>query len=247
MSSDPAFAVEADPTAATGETLVAGFSLPGMAGLTAADYLVKQHDFEQMGYVRTRGLPAIAPFEHGTPRHPIRLYGDEDAGLTVLVCELFVPVSAAEAFAEGLLAWVTETDLSDITILHGVPFEHGPDGHDVFVTATPAYQETRLDGVELRSLGGGFMDGVLGELALRGLEPDGVPVGALVTPSHPPGPDLEAALLLLDALQDVVGVTVDREAMEQSAEEMRTYYQELADRLEATERSSEYPEDRMFM
>lgn len=242
----PAFEVQAEPADTTGDTLVAGFSLPGMAGLSASDYLVTEHDFEQIGYVRTRGLPAIAPFEEGTPRHPIQLYADSETNVTVLVCELFVPVSAAEAFADGLLSWLEETTLSDIAVLHGVPFQHGPESHDVFVTATPGFRERRLDGVELTPMSGGFLDGVLGELTLRGLEADGIGVGALITPSHPPGPDLEAALLLLEALGQVTDVTVDSEELEASAERLRAHYAELAERLAESE-AEQFPEDRMFM
>lgn len=250
MTTAPQFEVVADPDAATGDTLVAGFSLPGMAGLSAADYLVKHLEFEQIGHVRTRGLPAIAPFEEGTPRHPIRVYADADAGVTVLVCELFVPVFAAEAFVDGLLDWVDDTALSDIAVLQGIPFPHGPEGHEVYVTATDSYRERHLGGVDLDPLSGGFLDGVVGDLVLRGLEPDGVPVGVLVTPSHPPGPDLEAALLLLDAFQRVSGVSVDRDELEGLAEQMRAYYGELADRLDtldAADGSQTFPEDRMFM
>lgn len=251
MSADSRFEVRAVPSAAAGETLVVGFSLPGMAGLSAADYLVKHRDFEQIGHVRTRGFPAIAPFEDGTPRHPIRVYADDETELTVLVCELFVPVFAAEAFADGLLDWVGDTDLTDIAVLHGIPYPHGPEGHDVYVTATPEYRERRLDGVDVKPLSGGFLDGIVGELVLRGLEADGVPVGAFITPSHPPGPDLEAALLLLDALQRVSGVSVERDELEQLAARMRSYYGELADRMQSLEEGAvatrEYPEDRMFM
>lgn len=251
MSMDPRFEVHADPEATAGESLVAGFSAPGMAGLSASDYLVKHLEFEQIGHVRAHGFPAIAPFENGTPRQPVRLYADADAGLTVLVCELFVPVWAAEAFADGLLDWLADTALSDIAVLHGIPFPHGPDGHAVYTTATPTYRERHLADVDLSALSGGFLDGIVGELVLRGLDDGGMPVGAFITPSHPPGPDLEAALLLLDALQQVSGVRVDREELEALASEMRTYYAELADRMQALEAAEagpqEHPEDRMFM
>jgi len=246
------FEVRADPADTAGETLVLGLSTPGMAGLSAVDYLVRQHDLESIGHVRTSGQPAIAPFEDGTPRHPIRLYADRDLGLTVLICELFVPVTVAEAFADGLLSWVDRTDLSDIAVLHGIPYPHGPEGHDVFVTATPAYRERRLDGVDIDTLTGGFFDGVVADIVLRSLDGDAPPTGVFVTPSHPPGPDLEAAIRLLEAVERVEGVTLDREELERSAAETRQYYAELAERMnrDAGEKqvgTREYPEDRMFM
>ncbi|MFB6166347.1 MAG: proteasome assembly chaperone family protein [Haloarculaceae archaeon] len=247
------FTVRADPGAATGDALVVGLAMPGMAGLSASDYLVKHLEFESIGHVTATEFPAIAPFENGRARQPMRLYAHGDANLTVLVCELFVPVWAAEAFANGVLSWHAETGLSEIALLHGIPFPHGPDNHEVYVTATDAYAEARLDGVDVEPLTGGFLDGVAGELVLRGLEADGVPVGTFVTPSHPPGPDLQAALLLLDGLQRTYGLAVDRAELERQAEELRQYYTELSERMQSMADgdqpigSRDYPEDRMFM
>lgn len=249
---DASFEVRADPGDAAGETLVVGFSMPGMAGISAVDYLVRQHDFAQVGHVRTRGQPAIAPFENGQPRHPVRLYADADLGVTVLLCELYVPVTLGEAFADGLVPWVSETALADVTVLHGIPYPHGPEGHDVYATATPDYRERRLADVDVTPLTGGFFDGAVADLVLRAMDGDGPPTGVFVTPSHPPGPDLDAALRLLDALERVTGVSIDRAELDRSAAELRQYYAELADRVQTLEEAEgtgtrEYPEDRMFM
>lgn len=49
----------------------------------------------------------------------------------------------------------------------------------------------------------------------------------------------------------VTGVAVDREELAQLAEEMRSYYEELADRMQSLEAAEagprEFPEDRMFV
>lgn len=241
---DPSFTFEAD--APTGKTLLAGFTHPGIAGLSAVDHLVKHLDFERIGHVETRGLPTIAPFEDGRPRHPVRLYAG--GGVTVLVSETFLPLSATEAFTDGLLDWLTDTSLDEVAVLYGIPYPHGPEGHDVSVVATDAYRERRLEGHDIQAATGGFFDGVVGDLLLRGLE-TGPDVGAFVTASHPPGPDLEAALRLLDTIQEVYGLDVAEEALAAEIERMRQYYAEMAERLAAIEgeTSREFSEDRMYM
>lgn len=250
---EPRFDVATDPGDATGNTLVVGLSMPGMAGLSALDYLVRHQEYEHIGHVRTRNFPAIAPFEDGEPRHPIRLYADAESELTVLVCELFVPVTAAAPFSVGVLSWLRETDLSELVVLNGVVQPHGPEGHRVFTTATPKYRERRLQDVGVEPLAGGFLDGLPGEFVLRSLEGSAPPVGVYVTPCHPPGPDLDAALRLLDALESVHGVPLDRTALDESAAVQRQYYEKLADRLRTMTEDDrrvgtrEYPEDRMFM
>lgn len=252
VMADPNFSVAADPDDVADGTLVVGLAAPGMAGLSAVDYLVRQHDFEQVGHVRARGVPAIAPFEDGRPRHPIRVYADETAGLTALVCELFVPVQYTEPFCRGLADWLDGTSLSEVAVLHGIPYPHGPESHRVFTTATPDYHDRRLADADLEPLSGGFFDGLVGDLVLESLDGAVPPVGVFVTPGHPPGPDLDAAVRLLDALEGVYDVTVDRAERDQSAAQLRRYYEELAGRVqdmeaEAATGTREYPEDRMFM
>jgi uncharacterized protein len=253
MAPDPSFEARVEPDASPGETLLVGLSHSGMAGVTAADYLVKHAGAEQIGHVSAEDFPAITPFRDGEPRHPTRLYRIDGTELSVLVGELFVPVWAAQPFADALVQWASSAGIEEIAVLHGVPFPHGPEEHTVFHVATPSYRTRRLDATDIQPLGGGFLDGVVGEIVTRSLD-DGVPpVGVYTTPTHPPGPDISAALLLLDAVQEVYGFSVDEEELRARSEELKQYYQELSRRMESLgdgEQSlaaREYPEDRMFM
>jgi len=139
----PSFSVTHDPTPS--DTLVAGFSSFGLAGLTAVDYLVRNLDLEQTGFVRAEGLPSITPFMKGQPRHPIRLYSADDLDITVLVAEQFVPPVLGELLAAAILDWTESAEVSEIAVLSGVPIPHGPDAHRTFYVATDDYRERRLD------------------------------------------------------------------------------------------------------
>lgn len=248
MASDP-FEIDVSSDASPGEVLLVGLSHLGMAGLTAADYLVRKLQTEQIGHVSAEELPAITPFEDGAPRHHTRLYNHTDSDVTVLVGELFVPVWAARSFVDALLEWVDANRIGEIALLHGVPFQHGPEEHVVHYVAAEPYRETRLAGVDLPPLKGGLLDGVPGELVERNLEGQAPPVGVYVTPTHPPGPDFEAAIAFLEAVERVYGVAVDREELATRSEEFKQYYADLADRMETLEEdgSRDYPEDRMYM
>jgi uncharacterized protein len=237
----------------TGSTLVVGQSHLGMAGVTAADYLVRQLPSTQIGHVAPADLPAIAPFEDGVPRHHSRLYRLEDADVTVLVGELFIPVGAARSYTDALLAWADERAIEEVVVLHGVPFPHGPDEHEVFHVATPAYRERRLDADTFRPLRGGFLDGVVGELVTRSLDDDAPEAGVFITPTHPPGPDVEAALKLLDAVERLYEFEIDETELRTLGDQLRRYYEQFADRMatmaegEEPLGSHDYPEDRMYM
>lgn len=254
MSAIPHFEFAFDVTEEfdPGSRLVVGTANPGMVGLTAVDYLVTHSESAEGGHVRAHGLPDITPFTDGAPRHPTRLYTVDDADVTVLLSEVFLPVAVSEPFVDALLSFAGAHGIEEVTVVHGVPFPHGPEEHAVFHVATPEYPTDRLGEAGASPLRGGFFDGVVGELVSRSLDTDAPPVGVLVTPAHPPGPDLEGALLMLDAIEALYGVTVDEEELRNRAEELRNHYQELADRMqtlesEASISSRDYPEDRMFM
>lgn len=253
MPPEPSFEVVTSEEVQPATQLIFGVPHLGMAGVSATNYLVDHLDVDQNGHVDSTGIPAIAPFEKGEPRHPMRIYTSNTADLSVFVGELFIPVWAAEAFTEGFLKWVRESNIEEIILLYGVPFPHGHEEHKVYYTATHEFRDRNLKNSELNPLTGGFFDGVVAELMLRGLDGDAPPTGAFVTPSHPPGPDLDAALLLLDAIEDVCQLEIDEAELQESSEQMKQYYSEFADRLESLSQgeqsmaSRDFPEDQMYM
>jgi uncharacterized protein len=246
MSPQTSFQVDVTPNVDPGQTLVVGVATPGLAGLTAADHLVRQLESEEIGLVTPDALPSITPVENGTPRNHTRLYNLVDFDLTVLVGELFVPTWAARSFAETLLGWVEEVKIDEVVFLHAIPYPHEASDHSVFYVATEAYQQNRLDGAEIDPLGGGVLDGVPGELVSRSLTGTAPPVGVYVTPAHLPGPDIDATLYLLDAIETVYDITIDMTELEDLSDEIRRYYATLSEQVKALEESDRSVENRDF-
>lgn len=256
MPADPSFTIELTSDTPPGERLLVGMAGVGVAGLTAGDYLVNNVETEQIGHVRTRNLPDITPFTNGQPRHPIRLYSATGSDVTVLISEVFLPAWVADPLTDALLEWAGDHDIEEVTVLHGTPFPHQEDEHRVYHVATEAYRERHFgseDGPPFEPLPGGFFDGVIGELLVRALDGEGPATGVLVTPTHMPGPDLDAAVRLLDALEPVCGIEVDETDLRERAEEMERYFADLAERMQAMQDAEEptegqdYPANRMFM
>lgn len=253
MTPDPSFTVNTSATQETGTTLVIGQSHFGLAGVTAADYLVRHLESTRIGHLASDEIPSIAPFENGVPRHPSRLYSLDGTSMMVLVGELFIPVGVARSYTDALMEWVTDNDVDELVVLHGVPFPHGPQEHEVFSVATPGYQANRLSDAAIQPLKGGVLDGVVGELVTRSLDATAPETGAFITPTHPPGPDIDASLKLLDALERLYGLDIDETELRQLGEELKQQYEQLADRMAALAEgdsslpSHDYPEDRMYM
>ncbi|MFD1515053.1 proteasome assembly chaperone family protein [Halomarina rubra] len=226
-----------------GEALVCGFSEYGLAGLTAANYLVERLDLEEAGHVTAAELPTITPFEDGVPRHHTRLFASEDCPVTVLVGELFVPPAAAVPFADAIGDWASG-EVEEVVVLSGVPIAHGPEDHRAFHVATEGFRERRLADADVSPMGGGFLDGVNAAITRLGLDTD-LESCVFVTPAHARTPDAEAALRLLDAVTSVYDLDVDTEPLEAYADRVQRYYAELADRLETREEGAS--DDRMYM
>lgn len=226
------------------DVLLAGFSTYGLAGLTAVDYLVEHLDLRETGHIRAEGFPSITPFTDGRPRHPTRIFSRPDLDVSILVGELFVPASLGDAFASEILEWTMENDVSEIAVLSGVPVPHGPEGHRTFYIATDDYREARLANLEIPAMTSGFLDGTNAALLERGIEsPLGVAV--YVTPVHSQIPDVEAAIRLVETVEQVYDLEIDSGPLKQFAEEVAQHYAELADHMENQE--TDMPEDRMYM
>ncbi|MDQ2071681.1 proteasome assembly chaperone family protein [Haloarcula sp. NS06] len=227
------------------DTLAVGVSEYGLAGLTAVDYLADQQSMREIGHLRIPGPPFITPFENGTPRHHTRLYVDESASFAVLVGERFVLPAQAGAVAEAVASAGARLDVSNITMLTGVPIAHGPDDHVPFYIATPAYQESYLDDTDIRPMGNGFLDGLSAELVTRGID-ESLPTGVFTTPTHPQAPDVAAAIRLLTALKESHSIQIDTGPLEDFAANIEAHYQALAEQMDAAD-SDQFGDDRMYM
>lgn len=226
------------------ETLLAGFSAFGLAGLTAVNYLADHLDLEERGHITADGLPSITPFEEGRPRHHTRLFSRDGVDVTVLVGELVVPATVGGTFSDAILDWTERAGVEEVAVLAGIPIPHGPDEHRTYYIATGDYRESRLKGVDLPPMGRGFLDGTNAALVERGLD-SSLGVGVYVTPAHAQAPDVEAAIRLVEAVEAVYDLGVDAGPLESFAGEIQQYYAELAERLQ--DRETETPEDRMYM
>ncbi|MFW5949931.1 MAG: PAC2 family protein, partial [archaeon] len=143
--------------------------------------------------------------------------------------------------------------------LYGAPFPHSEEEHRVFHVATAEFRRKRLPveeppgEYEIGPLAGGFFDGVVGELLTRSHNDQAPPAGVLITPTHLPGPDFDAAIRFLATLESVYDMFVDEGELRDRAEEMKQYYRELAERMQALQEGThaqdrqEYPIDRMYM
>jgi uncharacterized protein len=227
------------------ETLIAGFTSFGLAGLTAANFLVDELDLVETGHISVDTLPSITPFQNGTPHHHTRLFSRSDLDITVLVNELYIPVEVADGFAASVLQWAEQHAVQEVTVLSGVPIQHGPEEHEVFFVVTDDYRDEQLVASNIRGMGRGFLNGVNGGLVAHGMD-SAFRVGVFVTPVHAKVPDAEAAIRLVDVVTERYDVDIDTADLEKFASDVDQYYQDLEERIKSVQKAEE-PEDRMYM
>lgn len=227
------------------EILLAGFASYGLAGLTAASFIVDELSLVQTGHITSAQLPPFTPFENGAPRHHSRLFSRDDLNITVLVNDLFIPVWAADAFGKAILGWTDSNEVEEITILSGAPLMHKPEEHDVFFIATTDYQDVNLRNNDIKPVPQGYLNGVNASLMGRGIDSP-LRTGLLVTPVHERVPDVEAAIRLVDTVASLYQITIDSAPLQTYASQVEQYYHDLAKKLEAVEEEHQY-NDRMYM
>ncbi|WP_267643255.1 proteasome assembly chaperone family protein [Haloarchaeobius amylolyticus] len=225
-------------------TLICGFSAFGLAGLVAADFLVKQLALEETGHIVTDALAPFTPFEDGVPRHHSRLFSTPESAVSVLVNDLFVPPWATDPFATAILEWGDENAVEEVTVLVGAPFAHTEDQHVVSYIATEDYREHRLAGSDLPPMRTGYLEGINASLVSRGIDST-LRVGLLVTPVHAQPPDVDAAIRLVEVVSDLYGFDVDAGPLDSFATAVEQHYQDLGRKV--AEEPGSAPEDRMYM
>lgn len=220
-------------------TLVVAFPEPGLAGLSANQYLIETLELAETGYIQAEGLPAITPYADGRPYHATRLFSRPDFGYTVLTCELPIPVQYSEPFGRRLAAWISEHAVEEVTLLTTVP--HLEPSQGLYHVASRDYAEKRLGDGTTTPLSGGFLTGVNATLVDRAIDTT-FRAGVLATGGNPHVPvDGEATLRLVEGLADLYDIDVDTDQLRQFAEESSQYYRELTAQLEAHQAQAQRP------
>ena len=227
--------------------LIIAFPGPGMGAISANQYLIEQLGLTESGSIRAEGIAAITPFADGRPYHHTRLFTSHDVGCSIVISELPIPIHLSEPFGRILVDWVEANGVDEVTILTTMSSLERTD--ELYYVASDDYYEYRLVDHSISPLTGGFFTGVNASLTSRAIDTD-LRVGVLATGvERPQLLDGEAALRLVEGLEQIYGLGVDTDELRQFAERTRDYYRQLVEQVEAqvqAQQRSPY-EDRGFM
>ena len=214
-------------------TLVEGLPGVGLVGKIAVDHLVETFDMQHYASIYCDGLPQVGVYREDDTsiRPPVRVHADRDRDLLVLQSDVPVSPSEAPKFAVCLTDWITDHDITPV-YLSGLPAGDETTAEEVYGIAT-GDGTTMLDEAGIGPpVESGLISGPTGALLHRAHK-DGLTSVGLIVESDAQFPDPQAAkTLLTDGVTPISNVEVATHALVESAEEIRTARERLAQRMQ---------------
>lgn len=218
--------------AVRGLPVIAGFPGPGLAGGIALEELFQALAPEPVAVVAWERLAPQAVVDGGRASWPVQLARSPSAAFLKVECD--VPGPLAHAFARGVLADLARARARELLVLEGLTLDLMSEGETPAQVWSVAQEERlaeRLVSAGAPRLEDGALGGLPGAFLLWGEEFD-LPVGALVSPTHPALPDPRAAANLLAPLDALYGLPIDPGRLRERADALAEEFGRLARRLD---------------
>lgn len=216
---------------------------PSLAGVIAVEYVIDLLKMEEIGAIRIPELPPVVAVVNGAAKLPHRIFYSKDAGLLAIRQHMPVPPQIYAEFVGKVLDWAEENKVRDVICLSATA-AIGEGESVYFVTEEHLVDRfkslglTPLKEATVAGLEGAFLDAVLGRSI------DGVLILAeskLLTAvkrlieggkvaSHRDvlmilndlvgrvGPDVSAAIKLINAVAKITGVQIDTSNLQEHAQ-----------------------------
>lgn len=243
------FTTNVDTAEPPASTLLAAFPGPGMAAVSAHQYIIERLGLQETGHVQVEGIPAVTPYEDGRPHHHTRLFSKPGFDYTILLSELPIPIQFSEPFGRDIINWIDTEGVKEVALLTAIPSLNSSE--KLAYVASEDYHRARLQDSDssMIPLSGGFLTGVNASLISRSMNTS-LRVGVLATGANPWQPlDGEATLRLVEGVADLYNFSIGTSDLRTFANRTRQHYEQLAAQVEAhqQEQTQVAPEDYGYM
>ncbi len=227
--------------------VICGFVGPGLAGLTAAGYIIEHLELHEVAHVRSHHIPPSVIFIGGKIRNPFRIYRDASGKIAVVICEVPISSSGLYDISSVLLQWFQRFAPAEIVVLDGIPINALPDNRPTFYVAEENKQSY------LKSLGflpaeatliSGVTGGVLEECLASKIQCSAVLVPVSITLLDPGAP-----LALVRAVNSLYKLSITTKELEEDVEAIHEelnyiakQYQRLQDQASAATGEGKTPQ-----
>jgi uncharacterized protein len=209
--------------------MIVGFLGPGLVGNIVTNEIVEQLKLEQIGYVITEDLPAIAVFHDGILVHPFRLYYSAQYSMIIALCE--IPFNKSDTYSNLsrlLIDWVNKVGIKEICVIQGLAVENPiVETYPVYIAAEKEILTRIKKKGALDILPRGLIMGPEAAMLNESLN-NKVEAYALLAPVIPQIPDANAAVAILEKLNKLYGININTKKLKDEGEEVSKKLMELS-------------------
>ncbi|MBY9000326.1 MAG: proteasome assembly chaperone family protein [Candidatus Heimdallarchaeota archaeon] len=217
---------------------------PGIVGPIIARQMIESLGLKEIGFFKSSVLSPVTIFIDNVLKHPYLIYANEEGTLLLITIDYPIPHEAYLVVAEGIINFIEEhIDAQQIVCLDGIPVNLRPEKPVVITAAEKGIaDELKKYSVELYDHGVvlGLSGAFMSEALLR--EIIGV---TLMTPATQDFPDPEAAVILINVINDYYKLSIGTEPLLHEAAKIKEQLALVAEKQNTMPQQAPPPTRRM--
>ena len=211
--------------------LIEGFPGIGLVGNIASQQMIDELNMDYVGSIDSRYFPPIAVLYEGLINMPVRIYESKKYNLVIVVSDIPINPSVSYDVSKALIEWAKTINVKEIVSIAGIATMS--EERKVFGAATNDDMLERIkDKVELFQMG--TISGISGSVMSECLVNE-IPAISLLGATQSQNPDPRAAVVVIDVLNSLYGLSIDTDSLLEQAEQIEVEMQKLAEDVRTTE------------
>ncbi|NPD89948.1 MAG: proteasome assembly chaperone family protein [Asgard group archaeon] len=220
------------------------FPSPGIIGPIIARQMIESLGLYEIGFFKSDSLSPVTIFMENVLKHPYLLYSNKAGTILLVTFEYPVPQDAYLVVAEGLLNWIEKhLEAKSIVCLDGIPVKLRPES-PVVITAAEKEVADQLKQFGAELYDHGVVLGLSGAFMSEALLRDIVGV-VLMTPATSEIPDPEAAVHLINVMNEFYGMTIETQKLLDEAVKIKEQLSMIAEKQQSLQQPAQPAPRRM--
>ncbi len=230
--------IEQEPLRIKGPNVIIGLPDVGLVGLIATMHMIETLDMKLVGYIESKLFPPVIVLHNGEIQSPIKIYA-KDQNIAI-VSEIPIPSAAIYALSDALLKHIMGWDPNMVILLHGIPVPNRLNLEKLqnFAIGTNDRSKTIIKDNKIEVMDTGVIVGLKAIFLWDSLKQN-IPTIALGAESFLEYPDPGAAASVVEALNKILNLDLDVEALLNRAEELRVRMRDLMRRTQESMRGTQ--------
>lgn len=225
-------------------TVFVTFPTPGIVGPIIARQMISSLGLEEIGFFKSDALSPVTIFMDNILKHPYLLYANKEGTILLITIDYPVPQEAYLVVAEGLINWIEKhVGARRIVCLDGIPVKLRPEKPVVIIAAEKEVaDELKKHGTEMYEHG--VVLGLSGAFTSESLLREIVGI-VLMTPATAELPDPEAAVNLIQVMNNYFNFNIATEELVAEAAKIKQQLAMIAEKQQAMQQPMVPPPRRM--